>query len=145
MFDKIISALENKRNLLITGGAGTGKSYNLRKVIEWADDKNLNIARTAMTGMASLQFDCGETVHRCTGIGVNTNKEQLRKVVNSYKFRNEKRWEIKIIDILIIDEVSMLRSDTIELVNKLFQYVGRKKKQRRRKKRSRQKAKDRRN
>ena len=123
MFDKIISALENKRNLLITGGAGTGKSYNLRKVIEWADDKNLNIARTAMTGMASLQFDCGETVHRCTGIGVNTNKEQLRKVVNSYKFRNEKRWEIKIIDILIIDEISMLRSDALELIDAIFKYV----------------------
>jgi len=121
--NEILSALDDKRNILLTGGAGVGKSYNLRKVLEWADDNNLNVARTAMTGMASLQFDFGETIHRCTGIGVNTKKKQLKNIVNSYKFRNEKRWEIKAIELLIIDEVSMLRSDAFELLDALFQYV----------------------
>lgn len=47
-----IQHLEAGNNILLTGGADVGKSYNLRKVLEWADEKGLNVARTAMTGMA---------------------------------------------------------------------------------------------
>jgi len=121
--ERIIPALEDGKNLLITGGAGVGKSYNLRKVIEWADDQNLNVARTALTGMASLQFDFGETLHRCMGIGFAKNKSDLSTLTQSFKFVKTTRWEIQAIDILIIDEVSMLRSDLLELIDELLKYV----------------------
>ena len=91
--NQIIEALNTGRNLFITGGAGTGKSYNLRKVIEWAEEKDLNVARTAMTGMASLQFDFGETLHRCFGIGFNNHKSKLKNVVTSYTFINKTKDE----------------------------------------------------
>ena len=123
MIEKMLEAVNEGRNILITGGAGTGKSYNIRKIIEWAESEDINIARTALTGMASLQFDCGETLHRCLGLGFNKNVGDLNKITRSYIFRTEKRWEIESIDIIIIDEISMLRSDTLELCNAVFQYV----------------------
>ena len=123
MINEITSALESGRNLLITGGAGTGKSYNLRKVIEWAEDKNLNIARTAMTGMASLQFECGETLHRCFGIANKTKKNQLSAIAKSFKFIKTTRWELKVLDIIIVDEISMLRADVLELCDAVLKYV----------------------
>jgi ATP-dependent exoDNAse (exonuclease V) alpha subunit len=125
--EQIIEALETGQNLLITGGAGVGKSYNLRKVIEWADDNNKEVARTALTGMASLQFECGETVHRCFGIGNKTNKEKhLSSIVTSFKFTKETRFELEVCDLFIIDEVSMLRADVLELLDAILKYVTRK-------------------
>lgn len=122
--DKLaIQHLEDGKNILLTGGAGVGKSYNLRKILEWADEKDLNVARTALTGMASLQFDMGETLHRCMGIGLAKNKDDLKRVTSSYKFKQEKLWELRALDLLIIDEISMLRSDTLELVDALLKYV----------------------
>jgi len=121
--DQAIEHLKNGHNILITGGAGVGKSYNLRKVLDWADDNNMNMARTALTGMASLQFDFGETLHRCTGIGFAKNKDDLKQVIKTWKFRNEIRWELQALDVLIVDEISMLRSDTLELIDVLLQYV----------------------
>jgi len=110
-------------NILLTGGAGVGKSYNLRKILKWADDENLNIARTALTGMASLQFELGETLHRCLGIGFAKNKDDLNSIVNSWRFRNEIRWELQALDVLIVDEISMLRADTLELIDELLKYT----------------------
>lgn len=121
--DKIKQALESNRNILLTGGAGVGKSYNLRKILEWADDKNLNVARTALTGMASLQFEFGETIHRCMGIGNKTKKEQMPGIVTSFNFSKVTRFELEVLDLIIIDEVSMLRADVLELIDSILQYV----------------------
>lgn len=120
---RLIETIQSGRNVLLTGGAGVGKSYNLNKFIEWADDEDLEIARCALTGMASLQFDFGETLHRCFGIGFAKNVDDFDQVINSYKFRTEARWNLKALDVLIIDEVSMLRSDLLGLIDKLLQYV----------------------
>lgn len=122
-FDQAIELLESKKNILITGGAGVGKSYTLRKILEWADDSNLNIGRTALTGMASLQFEFGETLHRCTGIGFEKNVDGLKNVTKSWKYRNVLRYELEALDVLIVDEISMLRSDTLELLDALLKYT----------------------
>lgn len=122
---KLIDAIKSGRNVFITGGAGTGKSYNLNKAIKFLEDNtDLQIACTAMTGMASLQFEeGGETLHRCLGIGIHKDVNDLGKIVNSFKFQKEKRWEIRAFDVLVVDEISMLRADTLELIDALLKYV----------------------
>lgn len=105
-------------NFIVTHN--TGKSYSLRKVLEWADEENWNVARTAMTGMASLQLELGETLHRALGIGFAKNRDDLRMVLRSYKFRTEVRWELQALDLLVVDEVSMLRSDLLELCDEVL-------------------------
>lgn len=121
--EEIINAIKTGRNILITGGAGTGKSYNIRKVLEWADEENLEVARTALTGMASLQFDFGETLHRCFGLGFAKDKTDLMNVVTSYRFTKEIRWQLQALDLLIVDEISMLRSDLLELLDAILKYT----------------------
>lgn len=123
-YETALEHLNAGHNILLTGGAGVGKSYTLRKILKWADENNLNIARTALTGMAAMQFEFGETLHRCTGIGFAKGKGELYQVTNSYKYRNETRWELQSLDVLIIDEISMLRSDTLELINELMKYTN---------------------
>jgi ATP-dependent exoDNAse (exonuclease V) alpha subunit len=123
-FEKVKRFLELGHNIFLTGAAGTGKSYNLRKIIEWADEKNMNVARTAMTGMASLQLECGETLHKCMGLMTCTRLKDFDRVVNNYNFSDKTIHELKILDMIIIDEISMLRSDTLELCDAVLKHVN---------------------
>lgn len=126
MIEEILKNIEDEKNIFITGGAGTGKSYTLNKVIDYLDRHHSKkiVAKTAMTGMASLQFEGGgQTLHSLTGIGVYKNIDDLKHIVNKYFFKTEKRYLLQEIDILIVDEISMLRSDTLELIDALFKYV----------------------
>ena len=116
-----IEKIEDGKNLFITGGAGTGKSWTVNRIVEWAEENDIEVARTALTGMASLQIPNGETLHRCLGLGFGKDRGDLEKVVNGYKFENETQHNIKFLDLLIIDEVSMLRSDLLGLVNGVLQ------------------------
>jgi DNA replication protein DnaC len=60
----------NRKNLLIIGEAGTGKSFVLRKIITALQMKGLSVYTTAMTGVAANNLDCGaSTLHWWTGLG----------------------------------------------------------------------------
>lgn len=122
-WELIIEAYNDGRNICITGGAGTGKSYTMGKVIEYFDEQGIQVARTAMTGMASLQLPEGETVHSCFKTGLHNNKLHLINVVTSYIFQNETQYALKILDAIIIDEISMMRSDFLELLDAVLKYV----------------------
>lgn len=121
--ERIIKAFESGRNIFLTGGAGVGKSYNVKKFIEYCEENNIEVARAAMTGMASLQLPAGETVHSLFKLGTNTKKEQFVNVVTNFMFQKETQYLLKILDVIIIDEVSMLRSDLIELIDQVLKYT----------------------
>jgi len=126
MIDKILKKIDEGKNIFITGGAGTGKSYTLNKVIAYLKENHEKkiVAKTAMTGMASLQFeDGGQTLHSLTGIGHHKNVNDLKSITDRYFFKTQKRFLLEELDILIVDEISMLRSDTLELIDALFKYV----------------------
>jgi ATP-dependent DNA helicase PIF1 len=118
-----LKALQEGRNVLLTGGAGTGKSFNLRKLIEYLEDNEIECARTAMTGMASLQMIGGETVHSCFKTGIHHHPDQLGEVVSGFMFQKETIWRLRIIRVIIIDEISMMRSDFLELLDAIMKYV----------------------
>lgn len=122
-FEIALSAFNEGRNIFMTGGAGTGKSYTMRKLIEYFDENGIQAARTAMTGMASLQMPGGETVHSCFKTGIKTRPEQLADVVTNYIFQKETQYQIKVLDVIIIDEVSMMRSDYLELIDAILKFV----------------------
>ena len=98
-------ALQGK-NLFITGGAGVGKSYTIREIIKALQNKGRNIMVTAPTGIAALNID-GVTVHRAF-------KVPLRPLISKMK---SIPGELKALEVLIMDEVSMCRID-------LFDYVA---------------------
>ncbi len=117
---EILDAVHSKRNVLVTGPAGCGKSYVIQAVITECAVYNKSCAATAMTGIAATLLPFGKTLHSWGGIGLAKGDEEeiLSKVRRNKKIREQ--WQS--VELLIIDEVSML---TAELFEKL-DYVARK-------------------
>ncbi|MBS9767506.1 MAG: helix-turn-helix domain-containing protein [Flavobacteriaceae bacterium] len=102
---------KTNRNLFITGKAGTGKTTFLHK-IKMESMKRLVVV--APTGVAAINAK-GVTIHSFFQLpfGVilpNRANEQEKK----YKFNKTKIDIIKSLDLLIIDEVSMVRADVLD-------------------------------
>lgn len=122
-----IKIIETGENILITGNAGSGKTHLIK---EFARKSKRNVALTATTGIAALNLG-GETVHRFLGMGIINRPEQADSIVKKLnKFKtSSKSWEkmkwkvLSSLDILIIDEVSMLRRDQFELIEIILSSV----------------------
>ena len=60
--------IKNGHHLLITGQAGTGKTFIISKLKALLPEKCMQI--TASTGIAATHYgSCGMTVHKISGIG----------------------------------------------------------------------------
>lgn len=101
------SVLTSGRNVFLTGGAGTGKSFVIQKYIEYCNDNNIDVAITAPTGIAALNID-GVTIHRAFKAPLGPIIEPIKSVASI----------LKDIRVLIIDEISMCRIDLFEFVIK---------------------------
>lgn len=120
--DKIEEAVLAGHNVLILGAAGTGKSVLIRRL----SDKlgaNKSVAITASTGIAACNIK-GVTIHKFMGImdGRFQNEEIASKILNDEKFYKTKE-QIKKIDCIIIDEISMLSSKTFQQIEHVLRKV----------------------
>lgn len=115
-FQTAYKAIEEGDNLLVLGSAGTGKSTFLK----WLRKKigeSKNYVVLAATGMAALQVG-GQTVHSFFGF-----KPQLMNGADSWrKPRNRKIY--KNLDLIIIDEISMVRADVFEAIDQFLRIYG---------------------
>ena len=113
---KAIDKYINKENIFITGPGGSGKSAVIRKIVEHADKTGVRYQVCGLTGCASVLLKCGaKTLHSWSGIGLGKGAIEIisHKVsANKYKRNN---W--RDVDLLIIDEVSMMSEHLIELLN----------------------------
>jgi len=117
-FDKYIQGY----NIFITGPGGSGKSELIKKIYHHASTAMKNIQVTALTGCAAVLLNCkAKTLHSWSGIGLgNGTIEQLLKKIKANKFTKD-MW--KMIDVLIIDEVSMLSLKLFDLLNQIGKLV----------------------
>jgi len=93
---------------LITGSAGNGKSYLLKKIIAHLRiDKRLKVAVTASTGLAAQNLMVGaQTIHSFVGAKLwHLSVDEFKKRVSKYP-PLVTRW--KVTQVLVIDEISML-------------------------------------
>ena len=103
------------KNVFITGCAGTGKSRVIKKFCKEYEFRK-NIAITSTTGVSAILLG-GTTLHSYLGIGLGTDTAAglLMRIKKNVTFA--KRW--RDLDVLIIDEVSMLDPalfDKLELI-----------------------------
>lgn len=110
----------NGENILITGPAGTGKSYTIKYIIELLKTQNKNIGLTATTGTAAFIIG-GQTIHSFMGMGIG--EETLAEIFIKIKNRSSIYRTLAELDVLIIDEVSMMDTSLFENISRLLCYV----------------------
>ena len=127
---------QTQKSIFLTGKAGTGKTTLLREIIATT---HKNTVVVAPTGIAALNAG-GVTIHSMFQLPFSTfipsydeaskftetvkfeNKETLRR---HFKMNNVKRNVIRNMELLIIDEVSMLRADLLDAIDFMMQTVRR--------------------
>lgn len=118
--ERALELLQQGRNVFLTGPAGSGKTTVLNQFIDWAEEQGKNVAVTASTGIAATHLN-GKTIHSWAGIGIadRMSPEQLDELAQ--KEYLHKRFTQT--DVLIIDEVSMLHSYRLDLVDIVLRAV----------------------
>jgi len=96
-------------NLFITGSAGSGKSFLIRRCIQECSSiyKAHSIAVTSTTGISSLNIN-GITIHSLAGITPHTDFTDVDGFVDKIEGNYKKYNNWKYTKLLIIDEISML-------------------------------------
>ena len=116
----VIEAFESGRNIFVTGGAGSGKSYLLNFLKQNYSKFGLEVA--ASTGVAALNIG-GSTIHSWAGIGLaNLPIEQIIENLLSVKAAKARR-RIRQTRALAIDEVSMISAEVLEILDQVFRAV----------------------
>jgi len=110
--------LSSTRNTFITGPGGTGKSHILRNLQNMLKDKN--IAVLAFTGIAAMNVN-GETIHKFFKFKpVSGLSCQNHSVISP-----REATKLKSLDLLVIDEVSMLSADMLDAIDQKLQAARR--------------------
>ncbi len=114
--NEALDILKLGHNIYLTGPAGSGKTFLLNQYIKYLKSKKIGVGVTASTGIAATHMD-GRTIHSWAGLGIkdeitNDHLSKLLKNINvRMRFSNTK--------VLIIDEVSMLHSFRLDMVDKV--------------------------
>ena len=107
-------------NVFLTGAAGSGKTYVLNEFIKKSRGKNKRVAITASTGIAATHLG-GTTIHSWSGIGMKNTPAELNLKSMATKLRLASR--ISAAETLIIDEISMLSSIQLDMVESVCRTV----------------------
>lgn len=115
-----------RRSLFLTGKAGTGKSTFLRYIAAHTKKKHIILAPT---GIAAINAG-GSTLHSFFKIPFhpllpNDSMFSVRNIRNTLKYNSEKIKIIREVELIIIDEISMVRSDIIDFIDKVLRIYSR--------------------
>lgn len=114
------------RSLFLTGKAGTGKSTFLRYIAANTKKKHVVLAPT---GIAAINAG-GSTLHSFFKLPFypllpNDSKYSVRNQRNTMKYNSEKIKLLREVELIIIDEISMVRADIIDFIDKILRVYNR--------------------
>src|SRR5690554_1551203 len=127
---------QTSRNVFLTGKAGTGKTTLLKEIIETT---HKNTVVVAPTGIAALNAG-GVTIHSLfqlpfagflpthnqpPQIGANIRFENRNTLRRHFRMSKTKQEVLRNMELLIIDEVSMLRADVLDAMDFMLQSIRR--------------------
>ena len=114
MLKEAIGYLQKGENLFITGGGGVGKTTLSNGIITHYQEHGKKIAKLASTGMAATLIG-GQTLHSFFDLGLSSSLNELQQ---SAKIDCSKKLKklIQSMDIIIIDEISMVSANLFELI-----------------------------
>lgn len=127
---------QTNRSVFLTGKAGTGKTTLLKKII---DTTHKNTVVVAPTGIAALNAG-GVTIHsffqlpfggfipvddRAAHVGNGLQINTQTTLQRHFKMNKQRQSIIRNMELLIIDEVSMLRADLLDAIDFMLRKVRR--------------------
>jgi len=116
-FKRALEAMERTdKSIFITGRAGTGKSTLLNYFRHTTKKK---VAVLAPTGVAALNVK-GQTIHSFFGFKPNITLDRVRKL-RPGAFGRDIYGKL---DAIVIDEISMVRADLLDCVDRFLQLNG---------------------
>lgn len=116
-FRQALDMMENTdRSVFITGRAGTGKSTLLTYFQSTTKKK---VVVLAPTGVAALNVK-GQTVHSFFHFRPNVTADGIRR----RPYKNESNNIYKKLDAIVIDEISMVRADLLDCVDRFLRLNG---------------------
>ncbi len=113
--EKLFEILQ-KDNLFLSGGAGVGKSYLIEKLIRLYERFNKTVIPLGSTGISAVNIG-GYTLHSFFIFGIAKSVAELQ----SYDKKNKKRLSelkkiLQDVDLIIIDEISMVSSALMDMI-----------------------------
>jgi ATP-dependent exoDNAse (exonuclease V) alpha subunit len=115
-FEKALNILlHSEEHVFLTGNAGTGKTTLINK---FQSDTEKDLAIVAPTGVAAVNVG-GETIHSFFGFPPNVNID--RAIFEAKKTKKAKIYQA--LEVLVIDEISMVRADLLDCIDIFLQTV----------------------
>lgn len=118
---KAFELFKQKKSLLILGPAGTGKSKLIKTMENYTNSYGTDkIYLSSTTGISAYNIG-GVTVHSLFGIG--TGDLEISQLVKKVVRKTAQKKRILNMDILVIDEISMLSASLFEKLNVICQTI----------------------
>ena len=126
-FQKALQIINyTRRSLFLTGKAGTGKSTFLRYICQHTKKKHIVLAPT---GIAAINAG-GATLHCFFKLPFHPliptdSRFSNRNIKGTLKYNGEKCKILREVELIIIDEISMVRADIIDFIDKVLRIYSR--------------------
>ncbi len=115
-----LTILKTGANVFLTGEPGSGKTHTINEYVSYLHDHDIDPSITASTGIAATHIH-GATIHSWSGIGIRRSLTpyDLDKIATTeYLVRRIKKTKV-----LIIDEISMIDANMLDMVDAVCREV----------------------
>jgi len=112
--DEALALLKTGASLFLTGQPGSGKTHTVNRYLRELAGSGVNYAYTASTGIAATHGH-GTTIHAWSGIGIRDSL--TRRDLDVIAANRRLAGRIQKTSVLIIDEISMLPSRSLTMVD----------------------------